>query len=133
MVAPRNTFSKKEKLKSKKAIDLLFSKGKGINAYPIRAMVLPKCEVDDVVLSAGFSVPKRNIKLAVNRNVIKRRMREAYRLNNKALKLWLTENEKGIDLMLIYTAKQIHSYQEIEEKIKVILTRLIDKSETNSK
>ena len=127
-----NTFSKKERLKSRKTIDLLFKEGKAINAFPYRAVYMPKQEKSEVLLNAGFVVPKKNIKLAVNRNLMKRRMREAYRLNNKALKLLLENREVGLDVMFIYLGKQISNYQETEEKIKVILTRLTEGSEVVS-
>jgi len=125
-------YSKKEKLKSKKAIELLFKKGKSINAYPIRVIFLPKSEPTGVTINAGATVSKKNIKLAVNRNLIKRQIREAYRLNNHKLKTHLTNSDKEINLMFIYTSKQILPYKEIENKIKVILTRLIESVEVVS-
>jgi len=129
----RAQFSNTEKLKSKKNIDLLFSKGKSINAYPIRAVYLPKEELNGVPVKVGVSVPKKKIKLAVNRNLIKRRMREGYRLNNHELKDQLKRVEKELNLMFIYTSKQISSYKEIEDKIKVILTRLTGLNEMADK
>ena len=120
-----NKYSKKEKLKSKKAIDLLFSKGKTINAFPIRLIYIPKTELEEDFSNMGVTVSKKNIKLAVNRNLIKRRIREAYRINNNELK---NTNSK-LNIMFIYTSKQILPYKEIEAKIKVLLTRLIELSE----
>ncbi len=125
-------FSKNQKLKSKKAIDLLFKNGQSISSPPIHAIYLLKKELNGVSINMAVSVPKKNIKLAVNRNLIKRRIREAYRINNSELKKSLLEKEIEINLMLIYTAKQILDYKEIEDKIKVILTRLIDLSEVVS-
>ena len=128
-----NKYSKNEKLKSKKSIDLLFSKGKSINAFPIRVIHHHKDEKNGTPINAGFTVSKKNIKLAVNRNLIKRRLREAYRLNNNELKSQLKKTESEINLMFIYTSKQILPYKEIETKIKVLLTRLIEVSEVASK
>lgn len=119
----KNTYGKHEKLKSRKLIEELFKKGKSINASPIKAIYNVNAEISDCPIKVGVSVPKRNIKLAVNRNLIKRRMREAYRLNNQALKLMCKES-KGLNIMFIYHSSQILSYQEIESKIKVILRRL---------
>lgn len=119
-------FSTKEKLKSQKEIELLFKQGKSINQFPIRLIYKAKKEKNNVSINFGVSVPKKKIKLAVNRNLIKRRIREAYRLNNHDLKTKLLENQKEINMMVIYGAEQILSYKEIEEKIKVILTRLRD-------
>ncbi|MCO6500747.1 MAG: ribonuclease P protein component [Vicingus serpentipes] len=124
-----NKLSKNEKLKSKKAIDLLFSKGKTIHIFPIRAIYKQKELATQIPINMSVAVPKKNIKLAVNRNLLKRRMREAYRLNNHELKTHLQKTEVELNMMFIYTAKQILPYKEIEEKIKVILTRLIELSE----
>lgn len=126
-------YSKNEKLKSKKSIDLLFSKGKTVSAFPIRAIYLAKTETTGILINAGVAVSKKNIKLAVNRNLVKRRMREAYRLNNNEIKTLLEESKSELDLMFIYTSKQILDYKEIENKIKVILTRLIELSEVVDK
>jgi ribonuclease P protein component len=122
-------YSKKEKLKSKKAIEILFSKGKSISAFPLRVIYISKPEKEGVLINMGATVSKKNIKLAVKRNLIKRRIREAYRLNNGALKNQLEKSEIELNLMFIYTSKQILPYKEIEAKIKVILTRLIELSE----
>jgi len=127
-----NKYAKIEKLKSKKAIDLLFRKGKSINASPFRMVYLPKLTTEGSPISMGITVSKKNIKLAVNRNLIKRRVREAYRLNNKELKFYMEAIGVEINIMFIYTSKQILSYKEIETKIKVILTRLIENSEKAS-
>lgn len=127
-----NKYPKNEKLKSKKAIDLLFSKGKSINAFPIRVIYVPKLKLDDTPVNMGVTVSKKNIKLAVNRNLIKRRIREAYRLNNNELKIHLKNINSELNLMFIYTSKQILPYKEIENKIKVLLTRLIELSEVVS-
>ena len=122
-------FSKNEKLKSKTAIELLFSKGKSINAFPLRVMYLKKNNSTGTMVNAGVSVPKKNIKLAVDRNLLKRRIREAYRLNNNELKIHLKKTGVEFNLMFIYTSKQILPYKEIEDKIKVILMRLNELSE----
>jgi ribonuclease P protein component len=121
---PNNTFPKIEKLKSTKDLDGLFGGGKSIHEPPIRAIYKKKAEKSTVALSVGVSAPKKLIKLAVNRNLIKRRMREAYRLNNHQLKQALIDSETQLNVMFVYTSKQILSYSEIEDKIKVILNRL---------
>ncbi len=125
----KNNYSKNEKLKSKKDIEYLFKKGKSINAFPIRVIHVKKNEFKDIPINAGVTVSKKNIKLAVNRNLIKRRIREAYRLNNSELKSHLKNNTIELDVMFIYSSKEILPFSQIEDKIKVLLTRLIEISE----
>lgn len=119
-----NTFPKKEKLKSTKDLDQLFSKGKSIHEPPVRAIYKKKVEKTKATLSVGVSAPKKLHKLAVTRNLLKRRMREAYRLNNHQLKQTLKDSNIQLNIMFVYTSKQILNYSEIEDKIKVILNRL---------
>lgn len=127
-----NNYSKNEKLKSKKAIDHLFSKGKSINAFPIRVIYTSKPEPESIIINAGMTVSKKNIRLAVNRNLIKRLIREAYRLNNNELKSHLKNMNSELNIMFIYSSKEILPYSLIEDKIKVLLTRLIEVSEVVS-
>ena len=127
-----NKFSKHEKLKSKIAIDALFSKGKSVKEYPIRLVFLEKEEESNIVANVGVVVPKKQVKLAVNRNLIKRRMREAYRLNNGGLKAILVKNGLALNMMFIYSNKQILDYATIEDKIKVILKRLSEQFEEDN-
>ena len=126
-------YPKKEKLKSKAVIDSLFRQGKTINAFPIKAIYLSEKDTTGISTNVGVSVPKKNFKRAVDRNLLKRRMREAYRINNHSLKTHLKKNASVINIMFIYTAKQILPYKEIEDKIKVILSRLIELSEVDRK
>ena len=123
VMQPNNKFPKIEKLKSTKDIDGLFNGGKSIHETPIRAIYKKKEDSSKVSLSVGVSVPKKLIKLAVDRNLLKRRMREAYRLNNQQLKQTLLTSETQLNVMFVYGSKQILSYIEIEDKIKVILNR----------
>jgi ribonuclease P protein component len=111
------TFKKAERLSSKKDIDALFKKSSSILVYPIKFTF--RISVFD---ETGFparvlvSVPKRNFKNAVDRNLLKRRMREAYR------KLKLTFYEElhttKIDLQINFIGKEILEYTKIEKAIK---------------
>tara|TARA_R110001592_G_scaffold246255_1_gene507946 strand:+ start:5549 stop:5950 length:402 start_codon:yes stop_codon:yes gene_type:complete len=133
MVELNNKFSKKEHLKSHNDIQFLFAKGCSVNESSIRVVYAEKKEKTGIPLNVGFAVPKKNIRLAVNRNLIKRRIREAYRLNNNELKESLINAEQELNVMFIYTAKEIFTYKQIEEKIKVILKRLKALNEKDSK
>lgn len=114
-------FYKSERLKSKKAIEALFSDGYKITSYPIKLIYLTNENPTAISHQVGFSVPKRTIKKAVDRNKIKRRMREAYRKNKQLLTIF---NPTKLFLMFIFTGKENCSYAVIEEKIKSILLRL---------
>ena len=106
------TYSKTEKLKSRKIIDLLFSEGKSVSKYPLRLVYAPTEGVEEKLLF-GVSVSKRNFKNAVDRNYFKRVLRECYRLN----KHLLYENlDKPYAMMFFYQTKERLSYQEIHEK-----------------
>lgn len=119
-----HTFPKNEHLKSRKTIESLFSKNLSLKAYPLRA-VYDYIE-SDVSLKAGFSVPKRKFQKAVDRNLIKRRMREAFRLHNSDLKMALKAKNESLAIMILYTASAIPEYAEIESKMKLILNQLSD-------
>jgi ribonuclease P protein component len=115
----RLTFQKNEKLKSRKTIGLLFSEGKGINHFPLRLIYL-RMENQEAV-QAGFSVPKRNFKLAVKRNRIKRLMREAYRLHKNKLK---PNNGNNFALLFLYIGRKECNFSEIEKAVIALLNKL---------
>ena len=106
------TYSKLEKLKSRKTIDLLFSEGKSVSKYPLRLVYAPTEGANEKVVF-GVSVSKKYFKNASDRNYLKRVLRECYRLN----KHLLHENtDKPYAFMFFYQTNELLSYQEIEEK-----------------
>lgn len=106
------TFKKAERLSSKILLDKLFSGGRSLFSYPYKFIFL-ETEQDDVPkIRVVFSVPKRNFKQAVKRNLIRRRMKEAYRLNKHAFTD--TIDGKKFIIMVIYTEKSILDYKHIE-------------------
>jgi ribonuclease P protein component len=115
------TFSKNERLCSKPLIDQLIQKGNSFNGFPFKIswMEIPESTVPVKIL---ISVPKRKFKKAVDRNKIKRLIREAYR-KNKHLLIDQLEGKKIICLA-IFVSKSIIDYTETEEKINDVLVRL---------
>ena len=115
----QHTFKKHERLCSKSVIKELFEKGSSFYLYPFKVFFLENREVSANVHQCLFSVPKRNFKRAVDRNLLKRRLREAYRLNKA-----LMGGEKKYFIAYIYTAKEKLPFSTIEEKLKSTLVRL---------
>lgn len=121
---PDLRFRKSERLCRKKYIDELFASGKSFYSYPFRLVWMPISDKLPLPAQLGISVQKRMFKKAVHRNLIKRRIREAYRKNKSEIYIKLEEHDMRIVFMLIYTATSIMSSKEIEDKIIVILGRL---------
>ena len=111
----RNTFRKQEKLKKKKLIDELFARGKSISVFPLKMVYLEIDHDSDYKIQAGVSVSKRNFKNAVDRNRIKRLMRETYRKNK--FYIYNSEDTKKHIIMFIYQGKKEISYEMMEEKM----------------
>ena len=114
----KHTFPKSERLTGKKSIEELFSKGSSFYMHPI---VLKYKLVDGTSHRALFAVSKKNLKKAVDRNLIKRRLREAYRLNKHQLS---AKNNSFYNLAFIYTDPHILAYEEIENRLSKLLKRL---------
>lgn len=119
-------FPKREKLKSAKTIENLFLEGKTHSKYPIKVFFLPKpyIQTDRKNIDsnlAAFTVPKRNFKSAVDRNRVKRQLREVYRLN----KHLLNEKQNGKFVMLfLFLGKVKPQYAELEKAMDNLLLKL---------
>ena len=111
MASPR--FTRSERLKSRKRIEALFRAGKSFNAFPLK--VFYQWEGDGATL-IGFGAPKRNFKRAVDRNRIKRLLRESWRLQKEPL--------PGLQAFIIYTGKELPTQAEMMTRIGVILGKL---------
>jgi ribonuclease P protein component len=104
----------------------LFEQKNSANAFPIKAVFMG-VEVDmPFPLQAMFVVPKRNFKKAHDRNKIRRRMREAYRLNKNSIYEELKPLGKKMVIAFIYTGKEEKEYLTIETSIKKLLAAILD-------
>ena len=118
-------FPKKQKLCGEKVIERLFANGKSISEKPFRAIWNFEKNNDQVFVKSLIVVPKKRLKLAVDRNVLKRRIKEAYRLQKKQLECFLEGTNQQLNLAIIYQQEEILDYKTLEEKINLLLSRLI--------
>lgn len=130
------TLKKGERLHSKKLIDLLFQKKDQIKfvGHPI-ILIAKKIEGDTSLKFPAqilFSVSKKKIKRAVDRNLIKRRLREGYRKNKNNLYSLLESKNQQFIISIIYIGAEPESTKHLEEKIIVLLNRLINEIEKSS-
>ena len=119
------TFKKEERLCSKKLLDELFHNGSSFLLYPYRIVWLRHALPFEVPVQVVINVPKRRFKKAVHRNLIKRRIREVYRLNkSESLYSFLQSHSAQLLLGIQYVGKDIAGYELIEKKLKLALLQL---------
>ena len=106
------TFPKSERLSGRKIITQLFESGESLFLHPFKILYLPNNSIEASRIL--ISVPKRNFKKAVDRNLLKRRIREAYRLNKHIIQ------DKKYDIACIYIGKEILTYSLLEKKLSEI-------------
>jgi ribonuclease P protein component len=122
------TFTKDERLSKKILISKLFEEGEKRYSYPFRVTIL-KCTIPtNYPVQLLISVPKCLFRKAVERNRLKRLIREAYRKNKHLLYESLEERQRQMMICIQYASKEILSYQLIQEKIIVLLQRLKDEN-----
>jgi len=120
----KNTFGKNERLCSRTIINELFESGK-TDYFPLFRVVWDIKTLNSTSLAqVAFSVPKRGFKKAVARNLIKRRLREAYRLNKHALYEILNQKGVNIAFIIIYRGQHIPEFSEAEKGIIDVLRKL---------
>lgn len=113
-----------ERLCEKKRIDALFTSGNSFIVYPYRIVYRPVPDTDSVPVSMFVSIPKKRFKRAVKRNLIRRRIKEAYRKNKHILTDTFQNQKITLDMAILYLDKEILDYQTLEKKLKDLLQKL---------
>ena len=116
-------FPKSEKLKSAKTIERLFEEGRAITEFPVKLIYIEQKTGQNT--QAAFAVSKRNFKSAVDRNRIKRQLREAYRLHKQLLS---ANTGKNFAFLLLYISKDKPQYANLEKPMRVLLKKLRDEN-----
>ena len=119
------SFKKEERLCNVKLIEKLFTDGSSFLVYPFRIVWLSEHGSSVHPVQVLISVPKKRFKRAVDRNLIKRRIREVYRLHkSEYLYPFLNENSSGLILGITYIGNEIGEYAFLDKKFKDALNRL---------
>lgn len=121
-------FRKSERLCSRKSIGRLFESGNTIVHYPFRFLWLESDTGSPYPVRMAVSVPARKIKKAVNRNRIKRLIRESYRMSKGILYENLEMQNRKADMMLIYISGSLHDFEFIDQKIRQLIQKFVKKN-----
>ena len=126
------SYHSKEKLKSRKLMDQLFTVGKSVSVFPVKAIYNEVDILIDYPVKIGVGVSSRNFKKAVDRNRIKRLLREAYRLNKQPLLDFSTVNNKKIIVFFLFVDKTLPDFETLQNKIPLVIDKLIKQLNENS-
>ena len=120
----RYTLTRDERLKSRKKIEQLFREGKSFSIFPFRILWM-NTAAPAPFLQTGFAVSSKYFKKAVDRNRVKRLMREAYRLQKNIVNGKLKEQHQQLAVFFIYVGNELPEYQTVFDKTGAVLKRLI--------
>ncbi|MCB0629684.1 MAG: ribonuclease P protein component [Saprospiraceae bacterium] len=127
------TFTKEERLKSRKVIQALFNRqGQSFSQYPLRLVWMPMEERRSAyAVQFAVSVPKRRFKKAVARNRLRRQIRETYRLQKTHLYKALEEHETQYAFMILFVGQEMLPYDQLEKAMQLIIRRFLKKVKSN--
>ena len=124
----RNTFPLKEHLKSKSVIEQLYAKGASVTVFPLRAVFIEQAqEQQEPVAAILINVAKKRFRHAVDRNLVKRRIREAYRTSKHPFVEALENNGKKMAVAMIYIDNKHNSTVFIRKKMARLLESILTK------
>jgi len=123
---PENTLGKLERLKQQKQIDALFSQGKSFLHFPIKVIYAyqPALLAELGTVKMGVTASKRNFKKAVDRNRIKRLLRETYRTQNGLLKQAVKDKNIHLHVFFVYIDGLLPSHTLLQDKMRLAITKL---------
>ena len=124
MTEQKRTYPRSEKLKSRKLIQELFARGKSVSATPVKCLYLIQPEGMTELIQTGVGVSARNFRKSVQRNRIKRMLREAYRNNNQSLHQVLSQKQQSLAVFMLYLGKDMPQWNELQTAVKSALEKL---------
>lgn len=119
------SYNKKEKLKSRKQLEEIFTSGKTFSVFPVRVFFQLIDEQDNIV-KAGVGVSKKKFKHAVKRNRIKRLLREVYRIEKIPLHNALSAGNKKLKIFFLYVDSGLIQHNFLQQKMKIIIEKLVN-------
>jgi len=125
----RFDFKKPERISFQREIDLLFEQGKVFISHPLRVVYLGQKPFSGATVSVLIGVPKKKIKRAVERNRMKRLIREAYRLNKTDLIKRLKETDGGLLIAFLFIGNEVCRWDTVEESMQKAIKTLMEKTE----
>lgn len=125
------TYNKDKKLKSRKAIQDIFATREGIHSFPVLLFWRIDNEATESGVQLGVSVSKKKFKTAVARNRIKRKMREAWRLEQQKLNAFTQEKGISLQIMLVFTGRQLEDADKCQTSIKILSKKFIKNTVLN--
>lgn len=121
------TFHKAERLCSQKIIGELFTSGESFLSYPLKVVFLKTDLPEPYPVQAAFTASKRNFKRAVKRNLLKRRMREAYRLNKPSFQGEIASKNLQLAIMFVFVGKDLLEFSTIEKAMISAFKKILAK------
>jgi ribonuclease P protein component len=130
-MAKEFSFGKAEKLKSRKSIEALFAGGEAFSRFPIRVVfcLKPAGDGTEAGVKVGVSATKKHFKKAVDRNRIKRLLREAYRLQKREAVAVAKERALQVEVFFLFTGKELPAFEVIFASMQQCLKQLQKKIE----
>lgn len=121
-----STFRKEERLKSNLAVHALFNQGQSLSSFPFKIYWdITEDPAQEFPVKVAISVPKKKFRRAVDRNLMKRRIRESYRKNKHSLYDFLLKSDLKIVMVILFLADELIPYDRLESVLKTLFSKLI--------